>query len=627
VADTAQTNGPACGAELEASVRDRLDLLLAQLEHRQLTSHDLPAAKEALEIARLQGNSRPLGRALLTASAAFRAIGDTEEAIRLGAEAVQLFALVGDRVHEGAAHYTVGVGLWHQRRWSESLVSLERAAAIALAAGETVRQVNCLNMIAVTLGFLGNYPKSMATYDQSLRATTGPGLETHRLLILNNKANTLLHRARTTSDPAESAAHAAAAHDILVPEAVVLLDRWAPAYRRSIRDTLAQSLLLRGSVSDALDMFRENLDLASQLGDDIVRASSAIGMGEALLELGNADESVAICGEALAGYGSRLAPDYLTRAYLALSKAHRRLGQHAQALEAFQAYHDLVRHLSNMTEDYIRHMAVVIELEKSKAEAAAYRRLAEDLRLAQAKAEAANRAKSEFFSNMSHELRTPLNAIIGFSEVMRSELFGPLSPRYQSYLTDIHQSGEHLLDLISQLLDLSKVEAGMMELVEDDVELDSMIADAVVFVQDAAAAGGITIGVLPTSRLTVRVDPLRIKQSLINVLSNAVKFTPAGGQISVNILPDADGVGIAVTDTGVGLAPEDVPRAFERFGQGGNTRATIGSGLGLPLTRQLIELHNGSVSLQSIRGQGTTVTMRLPAYRVVDHQRPLVIRH
>ena len=596
---------------------DRLAELLDRLEHRQLTSLDLDAATEALALARGVANSRSLGRALLTASAASRAVGDTAEAIRLGSEAVALFMQVGDRVSEGAAHYSVGVGLWHERRWSESLVALERAAAIGLETGETIRQVNCLNMIAVTLGFLGNYPKSMATYDQALGSTDGPGFETHRLLILNNKANTLLHRARTTRDPAEAAGYAAAAHDILVPEAMTLLERWAPAYRRSIRDTLAQSLLLRGSATEALATFQENLELAQQLGDDIVRASSAIGMGEALLELGRAAEAVEICDEALAGYGSRLAPDYLTRAYLALSKAHRVLGQHEQALDAFMAYHHLVRHLSNMTEDYIRHMAVVIELEKSKAEAAAYRRLAEDLRLAQAKAESANRAKSEFFSNMSHELRTPLNAIIGFAEVMGAELFGPLPPRYQSYVGDIHRSGEHLLELISQLLDLSKVEAGMMELVEDEVQLDSMIADAVVFIREAALAGGVTIKPLPASRLVVRVDPLRIKQCLINVLSNAVKFTPPGGTIGVSVLADADGVEIAVTDTGVGLAPEDIPKVFERFGQGGNARATIGSGLGLPLTRELMELHHGTVEIASERGLGTAVRMRLPAYRVI----------
>jgi signal transduction histidine kinase len=595
----------------------RATALLEGLEDRQLTSHDLAGAEEALALARATTSTALLGRALLLASAAYRSVGRTSEGIALGHEAIALFSRIGDRSREGAAYYCVGVGLWHERRWSESLVALGRSAAIAIDDGNVVREVNCLNVIAVTLGFLGNYPKCMATYDQALASTAGPGYEIHRLLILNNKAHTLLHRARTAANPEEAARFAETGYAILVPEAMELLEEWAPQYRRSIRDTLAQCLLLKGSANDALDTFRENLELAEDRGDDIVRASSGIGMGEALLALGQPEQAVAICDEILRRIGARLPPDYLTRANLALSTAYRRLGEHEKSLEAFMVYHDLVRHLNNMTEDYVRHMEVVIELEKSKAEADAYRRLAEDLRQAQAKAEAANRGKSEFFSNMSHELRTPLNAIIGFAEVMHGQMFGPLPPRYESYVADIHRSGKHLMELISQLLDLSKAEAGKMDLVEDDVMLDSMIADAVVFVREAIQSAGVSIKDLPVSRLVVRVDPLRIKQCLINVLSNAAKFTPPGGEITIGIMATRAALEIFVSDTGAGMDPEDVPKAFERFGQGGNARATTGVGLGLPLTKQLLELHRGSVKLTSKRGEGTTVTLCLPLDRIV----------
>ena len=198
------------------------------------------------------------------------------------------------------------------------------------------------------------------------------------------------------------------------------------------------------------------------------------------------------------------------------------------------------------------------------------------------------------------------------------------SPAYRPYhggisrsVGDIHRSGRHLLELINQLLDISKAEAGKIELHEEPVALDVVIKEAKTLVREKAHAKAVVLETFAGSGIHVRADALRLKQCLINLLSNAVEFTPAAGRVGVRVGIDRQGLWIKVTDTGAGIAAEDVPRAFERFGQGGRSRAATGTGLGLPLTRQLIELHGGTAELVSVLGHGTTVTLRLPAERVL----------
>ncbi len=229
--------------------------------------------------------------------------------------------------------------------------------------------------------------------------------------------------------------------------------------------------------------------------------------------------------------------------------------------------------------------------------------------------EAANRHKSEFLANMSHELRTPLNAIIGFSEVLQEKLFGELNEKQAEYTDDILTSGRHLLSLINEILDLSKVEAGRMELELATFDLPLAIDNARTFVRERATKHGITLDVAVDERLGDFVgDERKIKQILLNLLSNAVKFTPEGGRIGISARQSDGSVEISVSDTGIGIAPEDQPKIFEEFGQVGADYAhkVEGTGLGLTLAKKFVELHGGRIWVESEVGKGSRFIFTLP---------------
>ena len=240
-------------------------------------------------------------------------------------------------------------------------------------------------------------------------------------------------------------------------------------------------------------------------------------------------------------------------------------------------------------------------------------------------AELANRTKSEFLANMSHELRTPLNAIIGFAEIMSQEIKGPLgNSEYHQYVTNIVKSGSHLLSIINDLLDISKIEAGKTELYEEAANVRRTIDLCMTLVKERAQTGSVTLAVDETCTQDalprLRADPRMLKQILLNLLSNAVKFTPAGGRVTVNVRRDESGdLLLDVKDSGIGIAEADIARALMPFAQIDNARNRRfeGTGLGLPLTKSLVELHGGSLSIASQLEQGTTATVRFPAARVI----------
>ncbi len=229
--------------------------------------------------------------------------------------------------------------------------------------------------------------------------------------------------------------------------------------------------------------------------------------------------------------------------------------------------------------------------------------------------EIANQHKSEFLANMSHELRTPLNAIIGFSEVLLERLFGDLNEKQDDYLKDIHSSGRHLLNLINDILDLSKVEAGRMELDPSTFDLPTAIANAMTLIRERAQRHGIALHQDVAAQLgDVVADERKFKQILLNLLSNAVKFTPDGGTIKVSARREPDSIVVAVHDTGIGIAPEDQEAVFEEFRQVGRnyTSKQEGTGLGLALTRRFVELHGGRINVDSTPGKGSTFTFTIP---------------
>jgi signal transduction histidine kinase len=235
---------------------------------------------------------------------------------------------------------------------------------------------------------------------------------------------------------------------------------------------------------------------------------------------------------------------------------------------------------------------------------------------------AANRAKSDFLANMSHELRTPLNAIIGFSEIFLGETFGDLgSPKYKSYAKDIHASGKHLLDVINDILDLTKIESNTTKLSEDTVDLRETIEKSVRLVKDRTKAQKISLQVKISKKLpNIVADEKRIKQILLNLLSNAEKFTPDGGTIAITAGPEPDGsLAISISDNGIGIAAKDLDSMFDPFVQAdsGLNRKFDGTGLGLPLTKAMVEMHGGTIELKSEVDRGTEVVVRFPSHRVV----------
>jgi cell cycle sensor histidine kinase DivJ len=255
-----------------------------------------------------------------------------------------------------------------------------------------------------------------------------------------------------------------------------------------------------------------------------------------------------------------------------------------------------------------------IRLVAAMRDARAQRAREVELEAARELAEQQNAGKSRFLANMSHELRTPLNAIMGFSDIMRQRLFGPMADRYSEYADLIHESGSHLLELINDVLDMSKIEAERFELAREDFDAREAISGVLRLMRGQADRAGIYLrGHLPQEPLEADADRRAVKQIAFNLISNALKFTPKGGSVTVTLEAEGDQLVLTVADSGVGIASEDLQRLGRPFEQaGGRDQRQAGSGLGLSLVRAFARLHGGEMILESALGQGTTVTVRLP---------------
>jgi signal transduction histidine kinase len=244
-------------------------------------------------------------------------------------------------------------------------------------------------------------------------------------------------------------------------------------------------------------------------------------------------------------------------------------------------------------------------------------------------AEAANRAKSEFLANMSHELRTPLNAIIGFSGMMSDRMFGPLNEKYAEYANIIGDSGRHLVAIITDILDLAKADADRLLLTEEQVEIAEVVELGSKIIEDMARRAQIEFVSEINKPLPAMIgDPAKLTQILVNLLSNAVKFTAPGGTVRLTSeQPLSQGITFRVEDTGIGMSPDQIPIALAPFGQVGNslTRQHDGVGLGLPLTKRLVELHGGTIEIDSEPGKGTIASVHLPEERLCRTERALAV--
>ena len=402
----------------------------------------------------------------------------------------------------------------------------------------------------------------------------------------------------------------------------------------------AQALLTRLRIDDAVSAVPVHLaaGIWGTLAVALIGDPALWGTGHTRLEqLGVQALGVAVAGVYAFGVGFAALSVIGRFVSLRVSREAEEIGLNASEHGASTAILDLIRAMDGqrMQGDFSRHVPIEpyteagqiaaqynLVLDRVTREMSAREETASQLRAARDQAEMANAAKSQFLANMSHELRTPLNAIIGFSEIINNELMGPLgNDTYKGYVADIHHSGTHLLDIINDILDLSKIEADSMELAEDDIDVGETLSACHRMMTTRAEKGGLslTLDIEPDLPLLV-ADARAVKQMLLNLVSNAVKFTPAGGAVAILGRLEADGrLAIEVRDTGVGIAKQDIARAFEPFSQL-SSDATIfkadGTGLGLPLTAALARSHGATLVVNSAPGKGTAITIRFPEARV-----------
>ena len=630
-----------------------------------------PVALAAVRARRL-GDDALLGRALSLSARAELVDGRHETGIRIIDEAIAAFARLDDAVLERLAGP-------HAEAWRvagnaqvklgnivAALPLLDRAAEIAgrgieddptgAAATSSIPAasalVRCLNNMGFALLGMREMSGAMEVLHRALEVAdahpeTYDDVPEDIIFAVGNLVAALQQGARDRLAAGESAAEELAqARNLLETRAARVIgiartgsanaSKVTPSAERDYVEALSQNLLLEGKLEEALEQFRRLAESGD--GDPGHGATGERGLAEVLLALGRPAEALAHARAALAAHDQN--EEIVDRAMvlLVLSRAHRALGQDHEALVSLDEHYTLRGRLDALAaRRYAHHMAARIGLERARAEAEAQRHIAGELAALNAKlveqavtlelqahalnqarteAERANRAKSAFLANMSHELRTPLNAILGFSEMVRDGHAGPPGPIWLDYAGHVHAAGSLLLSVINDVLDLSKIEAGRVELSIETVDLAEVFGACRELVAPMVEKGGIAFAIeCDPSPLEIPADPVRLRQILLNLLSNAAKFTPPGGRITLSAQRAGDGfIEIGVTDTGSGMTEAEVLLALEIFGQADSTvaRRHQGSGLGLPIAVRLAELHGGSLVIRSKKGSGTVATVSLP---------------
>ena len=642
--------------------------------------HDGPLAlDEALANARAAGDAGLLARALCLAARAHVFRGRIEHGIATADEAIAMIAtLDADRASALAgvaseAWRTAGRGFFKLGNLTEALPRLETAVTIAEEAlkqperpGDRGSAISAMTAYPRALQDLGvaftavrETNEAIATYARAVAAADA-WPEIYRripddiLLALTGWAEGLQqrHQARLSGDAARKRADAGVSGDLLAAREIIsgraraLIERAEYAASegatplsgygyQSYYGALGRQLLLEGDADAALIEFERQKALGNAVGNATVAANGDVGMATALLARERHQQALEHSLAALARLGEDDDAALRAEALLVTSRVYAALGDDGQALDALEAYNN-VRDLLHARDAklYASYLASRIGLEKLRAEADAQRRIAADLVALNARleeqaaalgaqttelmaarhiAEASNSAKSLFLANMSHELRTPLNAILGFSELMMNAAG---SSSHSGYARDIHEAGSHLLAIVNDLLDLSSIEAGGMELDACTIFVEELFAECRKMLAEKAAAAGIKlVSSVADEARSIRGDALRLRQILLNLLSNAIKFTPRGGVVALSALISHEGEFLfTVADTGCGMTPAEIEIALEPFGMVDSSmgRRKQGTGLGLPLATRLTALHGGRLVIHSEPGLGTQVTVALP---------------
>jgi signal transduction histidine kinase len=657
-----------------------LEAELLRLEsHFSHLGHGGPEAlSDALAQAQAAGDAGLLARALcLTARAdVFR--GRIERGIATAAEAIAMVGTLDEGRASALAGVaseawrTAGRGYFKLGNLVEALPRLETAvmtaeralsppgSGAALTGGVSAQTayIRALEDLGVAFAAVRETEEAIETYTRAVAAADARP-EVYRfiaddiLLSLTGWAGALQQRyqsrpsANALRKPgtAPTGDDLVAARNIISGRAQILINRAEHAAAegatplsgygyQSYYGALGRQLLLEGNPRAACVEFERQTALGIAVKNATVSANGEIGMATALLALEEQDKALEHAVAALARLGEADDAALRAEALLATSRIYSALGNDGQALDALEAYNsvrDLVQ--ARDAKLYASYLASRIGLERISAEAEAQRRIATNLAALNARleeqaaalsaqsveliaarraAESANEAKSLFLANMSHELRTPLNAILGFSELMLAHEASPQS----GYARDIHEAGSHLLAIITDLLDLSRIEAGKMELDIETVFVDELFAECTKLVGDKAEAAGLKlVSSVAEDARTVRGDGPRLRRILVNLLSNAIKFTPSGGVVALGVLISHDGAFLfTVADTGCGMTQAEIEVAFQPFGMVDSSmgRHRQGTGLGLPLATRLTRLHGGSLVIHSEPGRGTQVTVSLP---------------
>jgi len=624
---------------------------------------------DALLTARRLGDDALLGRALCVLARGTLVWGGLDAGIALAEEAIAAFGRLtpGDQLRLAGPHAeawrVAGNARLKLGDIASSLPLLERAIALAeLGVDAAVADEAAFSAIPATSGLvhsLNNLGMALISMRQMadamevlLRALdvvdahpqTVDDVADDIIYIVYNLITILHQDARDRFAAGESAdAQLAQARALLGTRAAELVERRggagckvSAAAEREFLEASAQNLLLEGQLDAALDLFQR---LADSSGEDRWRgAIGERGLAETLLALGRPGEALVHARVALTAYDQNEEVTDRAAVILVLSRVHRALGQDREALTALDEHNRLRQRFDVLAARQIAgHMASRIALERARADAAAQRRIAGELRelndrlveqaaaleaqaqalhLARAAAEEASRAKSSFLANMSHELRTPLNAILGFAEMMRDGYVGPPGPAWSGYAGIMHDAGSHLLSVIGEILDLSKIEAGRVMLSVEPVDLGGLFDVCRELIAPQVERGRIALAVHRDPSVgEIQADRMRLKQILLNLLSNAAKFTEPGGRVTLSARPGPPGfVELRVADTGIGMTAAELQVALEVFGQVESSvaRKHQGTGLGLPIAVGLAELHGGSLAVRSEKGVGTEVIVILP---------------